>query len=258
MASLVLKVLKDIYHALQCWQDHSATNICKPLCHTTSTLTPSAWKSFSVVGQVGSPPRACGSGRQRASQRVLPAHTAQLCPQRSPWLLREHPSNLTTLRFICQDILHINPRRFLLHTPHCLGEKARAWHTSALQLLEAPGRGEDEGTTQIHITQQAMVSLVLYDPSAHSKVHWNPADHQTFLKRLSLHMVYRRTAWSSASRSTTLCTSYWSGCTTCRACTDPKTLFEAEMTYRALAAFWTLSLKRLFMIFFFLLQHNMR
>lgn len=100
--------------------------------------------------------------------------------------------------------------------------------SAALQLLEALRRGEDEGTTQIHITQQAIMSLVLYDASAHLKVHWNPADRQTFLKSFSLHMVYRGTAWNSASWSTTLCTSYWRGCTTCRACTYPKKLFEAE------------------------------
>lgn len=181
-----------------------------------------------MVGQVGSQPQAHGSSRQRASQRVLPAHTAQLCPQRSPRLLREQPHHLT---FYLPGYFMYKPLTLSPAHTSLLGGKSTCVadvSSAALQLLEAPRRGEDEGTTQIHITRQAMMSLVLYDASAHLKVHWNPADHQTFLKSFSLHMVYRETAWNSASWSTTLCTSYWRGCTTCRACTYPKKSFEAE------------------------------
>lgn len=80
-----------------------------------------------------------------------------------------------------------------------------------LQLREAQGKGKG----QIHTGWQAMMSLVLYNPPAHSKVHQNPADHKAFLNHCSLDMVYGRTVWNDRSQSTMLGITYQRSCTTC-------------------------------------------
>ena len=113
------------------------------------------------------------AGEEPCSKSSQHAH-CQLCPQHLHWLLGEHPSNLTILNLLCQDILHINPQHFLLHTCHCLGGKSMCMadvSPAALRPLEALRKGEREGGAQIHFAWQARVSLVLYNPSTHSKVH---------------------------------------------------------------------------------------
>jgi len=58
--------------------------------------------------------------------------------------------------------------------PSLLGGKSVCMadvNPTAPQILEALRRGEGENSLQIHIAQQAMMSLVLYNLSAHSKVH---------------------------------------------------------------------------------------
>lgn len=163
----------------------------------------------SETGELTARRHTTPAGKEPCSESSQHAH-CQLCPQTSHWLLREHPNSLTILNFTCQDILHINPQHCPVHTSLLGGKSMCVADVSpaALQLLEALRKGEGEGSVQICIARQAMMPLALYNPSAHSKVPWSPANHKTSLKHLSLHVVYRRTASNGTSWSTTLCISY--------------------------------------------------
>lgn len=212
-------------------------------CSVNKTIQLLMNRSFLIIPQQELTPlhgRLCSGG---AGESRHPPSTHTLPPVVTLPVLRA-PSNISTNWNFAQKPSVLSPAYTSLVRENCVYGRCWPCWSGAPGSTQKAGR---ERKCQIHIDWQTMMSLVLHNPPADSKVHQNPADPKTFLNHCSLDMVYGRTVWNGTSQSTTLGITYKRSCTTCWGWADPKNLFRAEVTCRALPAFWALCLKCLFM-----------
>lgn len=155
MASLILKGLKDIQHALQCYQDPSATNIYKLLYHTTSTAnhpipSPLPGNASLQVGQESSQAQAGCSGRRGALRWVLPTRTRCACSAPSTRIgFSESTLKPHHLKFYVLGYFTYKPSTLPPAHTSLLGGKSMCMadvSPAAWQLLEAGRKGAGEGS----------------------------------------------------------------------------------------------------------------